>query len=60
MKGLRITNPAVLMRSFFGLIISYFITGMLISDSVVSKLMPKNSTDVYIDIFMHGILKENV
>ncbi|MHB8777747.1 MAG: TetR/AcrR family transcriptional regulator [Anaerolineales bacterium] len=60
MKDLRITNPVVLMRSFFGLIISYFITGMLISDSVVSKLMPKNSADVYVDIFMHGILKENV
>ena len=57
MKGLRVSNPAVLMRSFFGMIISYFITEMIISNSVVSKLMPKNSTDAYVDIFLHGILK---
>lgn len=58
MKGLRVTNPAVLMRSFFGMIISYFITEMIIANSVVSKLMPKNSTDAYIDLFLKGILKE--
>jgi len=59
-KGLRVTNPAVLMRSFFGMIISYFVTEMVISNSVVSKLMPKDSTDVYIDIFLNGVLKEPV
>lgn len=58
MKGLRVTNPAVLMRSFFGMIISYFVTDMIIANSVVSKLMPKNSTDAYVDIFLKGILKE--
>ena len=57
-KELRVTNPAVLMRSFFGMIISYFVTEMVISNSVVSKLMPKDSTDVYIDIFLNGVLKE--
>ena len=57
-KSLRVTNPAVLMRSFFGMIISYFITEMIISDSVISKLMPKNSVDLYTDLFLHGILKE--
>ena len=57
-KDLRITNPAALMRSFFGMIISYFVTEMVIANSVVSKLMPKNSTDVYIDIFLKGVLKE--
>jgi len=56
-KNLRVTNPAVLMRSFFGMIISYFITEMIISDSVISKLMPKNTADLYTDIFLHGILK---
>jgi len=60
MKGLRVTNPAVLMRSFFGMVISYFITDMIIANSVVSKLMPKNSTDAYVDIFLKGILKEPV
>jgi len=58
MKGLRVTNPAVLMRSFFGMVISYFVTEMIISNSVISKLMPKNSTGIYIDIFLKGILKE--
>jgi AcrR family transcriptional regulator len=58
MKGLRYKNPAVLMRTFFGTIIAYFITEMIISDSVISNLMPKNSTDIYIDLFLNGILKE--
>lgn len=59
-KDLRVVNPAMLMRSFFGLILSYFLTGMLMSGSILDKLMPKNPADVYIDIFLHGILKEPV
>jgi len=58
-KDLRVTNPAVLMRSFFGMIISYFVTEMVISNSVLAKFMPKNGTDLYIDNFLHGILKES-
>jgi AcrR family transcriptional regulator len=57
-KDFRVANPAVLMRSFFGLIVSYFLTEMIISNSVVSKLLPKNSADLYVDIYLHGILKE--
>ena len=56
-KDLRITHPVVLMRSFFGMVISYLITEMIISDSIVGKLMPKNSADLYVDIFLKGILK---
>ena len=56
-KSMRVTNPAMLMRSFFGMVISYFITEMVISNSVISNLMPKNSMDVYMDIFLHGIIK---
>ena len=59
MKGLRVRNPAVLMRSFFGMIISYFVTDMVIANSVLSPLMPKNSADAYIDIYLKGILKES-
>lgn len=58
-KDLRVTNPGILMRSFFGMIISYFVTEMVISNSVIQKLMPKNVTDAYVDIFLHGILKES-
>ena len=58
-KNLRVKNPAMLMRFFFGTILSYFLTGMLISDSVIGKLMPKNPADAYIDIILHGILEES-
>ncbi len=56
-KNLRVTNPAVLMRSFFGMVLSYFITQMVISNSVISALMPKNSMEIYVDLFLHGIIK---
>jgi hypothetical protein len=59
-KNLRVTNPAVLMRSFIGMVVSYLITNMVIANSVISKLMPKNVSDAYVDIYLHGILKENV
>ena len=58
-KDLRVTNPAMLMRSFLGLVISYYITEMVIANSIVSKLMPKNPADVYLDIYLHGVLKES-
>ena len=56
-KSLRVTNPAVMMRSFMGLIVSYLVTEMVISKSVVSKLMPNNIPDIYVDNFLHGVLK---
>ena len=56
-KDLRETNPAMLMRYFFGMILSYFLTGMLISDSMIEKLMPKNLEEKYADLVLHGILK---
>jgi len=59
-KDLRITNPAMLMRSFIGTVVSYLITEMLISNSMISKLMPKNTEGAYIDVFLHGIIKEPV
>jgi len=59
-KELRISNPAMVLRSFFGMIISYFITEILTANSVLSKLMPKDAMDIYIDVYLHGILKEQV
>ena len=56
-KEFRVTNPAMLMRAFFGMILSYYLTGMLVADSVVSHLMPVNSADAYVDIFLHGVLE---
>lgn len=57
-KDLRVTNPALLMRSFVGVCLSFLITEMVISNSIVSKLMPKNIEDAYVDIYLHGIFKE--
>ena len=58
-KELRVTNPIILMRSFIGMVLSYMITEIIISNSILSKVMPKNSLDAYVDIYMHGILKES-
>lgn len=58
-KDLRVSSPPLLMRSFIGMVVSYLITEMIISNSIMSKLMPKNTEDVYVDIFLHGILKES-
>ena len=57
-KEFRVVNPGLLMRSFMGFIISYYLTEMIIADSVISKLMPKNSAEAYVDIYLHGILKD--
>lgn len=56
-KGLRVTNPAFLMRSFMGMIVSYLVTEMLISKSIISKLMPTDTEAAYVDIYLNGILK---
>lgn len=56
-KGLRVTHPVILMRSFIGMVLSYMLTDIVISNSILYKLMPKNSLDAFVDIYMHGILK---
>lgn len=58
-KNLRVTNPALLMRSFIGMVVSYLITEMIISNSILRKIMPKDAEQAYVDIFLHGILKES-
>lgn len=59
-KNLRISNPAFLMRSFIGMVISYVLTDLLISNSILNKVMPKNPIDAYVDIYLHGIIKETI
>ena len=56
-KNLRVTHPALLLRSFIGMIMSYMLTEIIISNSILQKLMPKNAMDSYVDIYLHGILK---
>lgn len=59
-KELRVIHPAILMRSFIGMVLSYMLTDVMISNSILQKLMPKNAMDMYIDIYLHGILKSEV
>jgi len=56
-KELRVKHPAVLMRSFIGLILSYLLTEIIVSQSVLKNIMPKNILDSYVDIYMHGVIK---
>jgi len=57
-EELRVSNPAVLARSFFGLVVSYMITEIILSNTSFSHLLPANSMEAYVDIFLHGVLKE--
>jgi AcrR family transcriptional regulator len=57
-KNLRPIHPAILLRSFLGMFFSYYITEIFLKGSIVAKLMPKNSFDLFVDIYLHGILKE--
>jgi AcrR family transcriptional regulator len=56
-KNLRSINPAILMRSFLGMVFSFYMTELLIGGTL-KKFMPKNSFEQYVDVFLHGILKE--
>ena len=57
-KELRVTNPAVLARSFFGLVVSYIVTDIILGNTPFRKLLPSNSMEAYVDVFLHGVLKE--
>ena len=56
-KNLRVTHPAMLMRSFIGMVLSYLITDIVISNSILKSIMPRTAMDTYVDIYLHGILK---
>ena len=58
-KEMRVKNPAMLARSFFGLIVSYMITDLVLGDTPLRKLLPSNPADAYVDIYLHGVLKES-
>jgi len=57
-KNLRDIPPAVLVRSFLGMFFSFYITEFIIKDSMIGKLMPKNSFDLFVDIYLHGVIQE--
>ena len=57
-KNLRNLPPPILVRSFLGMFFSFYITELFIRGSVIHKLMPKNSFDLFVDIYLHGVIKE--
>jgi AcrR family transcriptional regulator len=57
-KNLRHTHPAILLRSFLGLFFSYYITEMILRGTVIGKMMPKDSFEQVVDIYLHGVIKE--
>ena len=57
-KDLRLTNPALLMRSFIEMILSYYLTDRLISDSMLNKLKPEKLEEAYVDIYLNEILDQ--
>jgi AcrR family transcriptional regulator len=58
-KNLRKLPPPILVRSFLGMFFSFYITELFIRDSLLAKLMPKNSFDLFVDIYLHGVIKES-
>jgi AcrR family transcriptional regulator len=57
-KNLRKLPPPIMVRSFLGMFFSFYVTELFIKDSIVGKLMPKNSFDLFVDIYLHGVIKE--
>lgn len=57
-RNLRSIPPPLLLRSFLGLFFSFYITEMMLVGTAFRKLMPKNSFDGMVDIYLHGVLKE--
>ncbi len=58
-KNLRHTHPAILLRSFLGLLFSYYITDIILRGTVIAKIMPKDSFEQIVDIYLHGVIKES-
>ena len=58
-KNLRHSHPAILLRSFLGLFFSYYITDILLQGTIVAKIMPKDSFEQFVDIYLHGVIKES-
>ena len=56
-SNLRRIPPPVLLRAFLGMFFSYYITEILLG-RVMPPEMQANALDYFVDIFLHGALKE--
>ncbi|HUH95941.1 MAG TPA: TetR/AcrR family transcriptional regulator [Anaerolineales bacterium] len=57
-ESLRRIGPVLLIRSFIAMFFSYYLTDLFIRGSTLARLMPKNSFDTFLDIYLYGVLKE--
>ncbi len=55
---LRPLPPLVLARAFLGMFFSYYITEILLGQAMPPE-MSHHAVDHFVDIFLHGVLKEN-
>lgn len=53
---LRNVSPVVILRSFAGLIFSYFVTSKLLANTALAN--DSGTLDEFIDLYLHGVLKE--
>lgn len=51
--------PAVILRAFLGMFFSYYIMEMMVGD-VMPPEMREDSLDIFVEIFLHGILVDKV
>jgi AcrR family transcriptional regulator len=56
---LRPIPPFVFLRAFLGLFFSYFMTELLLVN-LPSEIKGENTLDQFVEIFLHGILKDEV
>jgi AcrR family transcriptional regulator len=55
--GLRNVPPLLILRAFLGMFFSYTITGLILGSAMPPE-MQEGSLDRFVDIFLHGILKQ--
>lgn len=55
--AVRPIHPALVLRAFLGMFFSYYITEMMVGN-VMPPEMRENSLQIFVDIFLHGILTE--
>lgn len=55
-ENLRRIPPPIIVRSFLGMFFSFYMTELFIKGSMIATLMPKNSFDLFVDIYLHGVL----
>ncbi len=57
--ALRPIHPAIILRAFLGMFFSYFIMEMM-AGQVMPPEMREDSLDIFVDIFLHGIIKSEL